>query len=636
MSRPLLSVVVPFHDVEKYIEPCLDSIAAQDVDGMEVICVADGARDGSVEAVRARAAVDPRFHLVEQPRRGPGPAKQTGVDRSSGRYLAFVNGDDIVPPGAFALMVASLEETGSDLACGNVLRLAGDRLVGSRPHRRVFRVSAPRTHIRRHPALLRDRILGNKIFRRDFWDRHGLTFPARWYEDRPVTVMAHVLAGAVDVLSEVVYHWRDHAVADPAAALRRMEPARLRDRLTAILDTAAFLDTHAPALKPSLDVESMRVDLRVVAEAVPDLAEADREAVLDLARRYLRGVAADVWREVPALTRLELRLLQNGMIEEIGRVLDVRRSTGEPVRVRPRGVLRRRWIADYPLRDDRRLPRDCHDVTEELTLDAEADRITWRRERLEAVIRVRVPGVAPADLCGGRLRLFLRQDPPAAQGPPVEGDHGSCVGEWRLTESGPTVVTADLTDVLAHGDGMREGVWRLHAELAARGLRLAATVHAPADPLGAWGPLRVGDGLWLIPAAGAGRRLKLRVRRAKAAVTACVFTPAGIAVSGWIRGSTVGEAAVLARGGEERLLSFPARLWRGTDGGVRFEAVVPVHAVGFPGGAGWRLSLQRGDDPPVPLALDITSHLSGTVGHRRFVVTRSAHCHVVLRERIEG
>src|SRR5690606_36714375 len=129
-----------------------------------------------------------------------------------------------------------------------------------------------------------------------------------------------------------------------------------------------------------------------------------------------------------------------------------------------------------------------------------------------------------------------------------------------------------LTDVLAHDNGMREGVGRLHAEQAARAQRLAATVHAPADPLGAWGPLRVGDGLWLIPAAGAGRRLKLRVRRAKAAVTACVFTPAGIAVSGWIRGSTVGAAAVLACGGEERLLSFPARLWRWTDGGVRFEA----------------------------------------------------------------
>src|SRR5690606_16304979 len=83
----------------------------------------------------------------------------------------------------------------------------------------------------------------------------------------------------------------------------------------------------------------------------------------DLARRYLRGVAADVWREVPALTRLELRLLQNGMIEEIERVLDVRRATGEPVRVRPRGGPRRRCIADYPPRDDLRLPRPCHAVT---------------------------------------------------------------------------------------------------------------------------------------------------------------------------------------------------------------------------------------------------------------------------------
>ncbi|GAA5071277.1 CDP-glycerol glycerophosphotransferase [Thermocatellispora tengchongensis] len=657
MPQPLLSVVVPYYNVEKYVGECLDSIAGQTLRDLEVICVDDGSADGSAEIVRARAAADDRITVLVQPNRGLGPARNAGVARARGRYLAFADSDDVVPPDAYATMVASLEETGSDLACGNVRRLQGDRLTQSYAHREAFRATVRRTHVREHRDLVRDRMAWNKVFRRAFWDRHGLAFPARLYEDQPVTIPAHVLARTVDVLSDVVYHWREREEGTSSITQRRLEPGNLRDRLLSVRDTAAFLAAHAPELKPLLDRESMEIDLKVAVEAMPLLAGPEREELLALARGYLDGVAAATWGDVPALTRLQLRLLQRGLIEEIAPVLayeegaDLGTTTAagavadeRRVRVRPRGLLRRRWYADYPLYGDPRLPADCHDVTGELKLAGEIDRVAWREERLVADGRIWVPGVVARDLRGARLALALRQGPPGgADGPRLP------VAAWRVSarprdgfavrDDGATIAfTADLTAALDESGEQNpavphEGLWQLHAELQARGLRLAASLKGQVgDEIYALGPLRIGDGLWLIPSIGPGRRFRLKVRQAKAAVTACAIESGRLVISGWARGPAADAATITASGSD--LMAFPARMRDDGAGGATFTAVIPLGSGDF-GEGGRRLVLQRPGGSGTPLAFDAAAHIGGTTGPRRYIVTRSGQCHLILRERTD-
>ena len=142
-----------------------------------MICVDDGSTDAGA-AVASRQDGGGRAdqpHPAGQPRRRAGP--QRGVRRASGRYLAFVDGDDMVPRRAFQRLVASLEITGSDLACGNVMRLHRNLLVPSWAHKEAFAESRNRTHITRHPLLIRDRMLWNKVYRRRFWNALGLSLP---------------------------------------------------------------------------------------------------------------------------------------------------------------------------------------------------------------------------------------------------------------------------------------------------------------------------------------------------------------------------------------------------------------------------------------------------------------------------
>src|SRR5689334_866082 len=91
--RPLLSVVVPVYDVERYLDECLASLAAQTLRDLEVVVVDDGSPDGSAAIAEAWARRDPRFRLVRQANHGLGHARNTGARHAAGTYLAFVDSD---------------------------------------------------------------------------------------------------------------------------------------------------------------------------------------------------------------------------------------------------------------------------------------------------------------------------------------------------------------------------------------------------------------------------------------------------------------------------------------------------------------------------------------------------------------
>jgi CDP-glycerol glycerophosphotransferase len=126
-----LSVVVPFHNVAEYLDACLTSLAAQtSAADTEVIMVDDGSTDDSARIAQSWADREERFSLIRQAQAGPGAARNTGVDQARGEYLAFVDGDDMVPPDAYELLLRTLARTGSDLVSGAVNRIG---TFGTRP-----------------------------------------------------------------------------------------------------------------------------------------------------------------------------------------------------------------------------------------------------------------------------------------------------------------------------------------------------------------------------------------------------------------------------------------------------------------------------------------------------------------------
>ena len=92
----MISLIVPFYNVETYLEECLDSIQNQSYTDLEVILVNDGSTDDSQAICELYCQADKRFRLINQSNQGQSVARNTGVTASRGEFIAFVDSDDII------------------------------------------------------------------------------------------------------------------------------------------------------------------------------------------------------------------------------------------------------------------------------------------------------------------------------------------------------------------------------------------------------------------------------------------------------------------------------------------------------------------------------------------------------------
>ena len=81
---PLISIIIPIFNVEKYLQQCLSAIAGQTLTDFETICVNDGATDTSPEIMDTFADQDPRFKVIHKQNAGYGAAVNTGLAKASG------------------------------------------------------------------------------------------------------------------------------------------------------------------------------------------------------------------------------------------------------------------------------------------------------------------------------------------------------------------------------------------------------------------------------------------------------------------------------------------------------------------------------------------------------------------------
>jgi len=356
-----ISAVVPAYNVEAYLEECLRSLARQTASDLQVVIVDDGSSDRSAEIAERFVQRDSRFELVRQPNAGLGAARNAGIAAAHGEYLAFVDGDDRLPPRAYELLLGTLERTGSDFATGAVHRYDGARSWPAPFLAKTFWRTRRRTHVTRFRWLISDRVAWNKLWRRRFWDAHRLRFPEGvLHEDIPVVVPAHFLAGAVDVVRRPVYLYRERADGALSITQRRTDPETLRARVAAIEQVERFLDEHGPpGARRWYDESVASDDLRYHLDALDVAGDAYRGLFLDLANAFLARAGPGVEDPLPAIQRLKWHLVRRRALPEL---LDVLRFQQTEYRRNPTVWIHGRAYGDYPFLGDPRLdiPRSVY------------------------------------------------------------------------------------------------------------------------------------------------------------------------------------------------------------------------------------------------------------------------------------
>ncbi len=103
---PLVSVIIPAYNAERFIDQCVDSVLSQTLSDIEIIVVDDGSTDATFELANAKAQIDSRLTVLSQNNLYAGTARNEGMKHATGKYLYFLDADDYITPDALSVMTS--------------------------------------------------------------------------------------------------------------------------------------------------------------------------------------------------------------------------------------------------------------------------------------------------------------------------------------------------------------------------------------------------------------------------------------------------------------------------------------------------------------------------------------------------
>ena len=209
-GQPLISVVIPVHDVQDDLPACLDSVLGQSSGEIEVIAVENGSADSSGQILDDRAGQDGRLRVRHEPALGPGRARNLGLAQAAGQYVWFVDADDVLPPGSIPAAADQLRHGRPDvLVVDFELLYPGGRTAAAPGGSALRGAPAGSFTMAQHPGLINHTMTAwSKIIRREFLTSNAISFPAGIHEDIPVTCAVLLGAERISVLDRVCYRYR--------------------------------------------------------------------------------------------------------------------------------------------------------------------------------------------------------------------------------------------------------------------------------------------------------------------------------------------------------------------------------------------------------------------------------------------
>jgi len=217
MKDPVVSLIVPAFNSERYLLEALSSFAAQDFkESYEVIVIIDPSTDQTVEIATSFAKTHQNFRIIQnEPKLGLGRSRLKAISKAQGEYIAFADADDVLSTGALRTFVDAMRQTGAD--CVNcsfkVLRSKDDG--AEEKHNNLFVLQKVLTREQAVSEYLADRrirgFLWTKMYKRSVLNSRPiitLNEPQDMFEDAAVnfTFIAH--CEKVAVIKDPLYFYR--------------------------------------------------------------------------------------------------------------------------------------------------------------------------------------------------------------------------------------------------------------------------------------------------------------------------------------------------------------------------------------------------------------------------------------------
>jgi len=249
-SRPMVSVVVPMYNTEKYVGECIQSVLDQTLDDLELLIVDDGSGDGSVSLAEQLASSNERVRLLFHPDRrnmGVSRTRQLGVTEARGRYIAFLDADDAFEPDKLQRQVDAMRDRPDCVMCHTAAKVTAesdDPIVASL--QRHFGDLAPeemeyRFHQRRDSLDMNRICLSSILVKAEVLRQTNFSFPQLFqHEDWTLFVLLS-LKGSFLFMPEALTQYRVHAAASQTR-VRENPLTMMYSRIEFLLSVMAFAE----------------------------------------------------------------------------------------------------------------------------------------------------------------------------------------------------------------------------------------------------------------------------------------------------------------------------------------------------------------------------------------------------------
>lgn len=312
-----ISVIMPMYNVEvEYLKASIESLLAQTKkEGVELIIADDGSTNGCEKIADEYAIKYKNIRVIHLKNRGAGPARNAAIKNAKGKYLSFLDADDLMVSDALEKMFNRTEHDHSEMAMINAIRFDSNKESQAGIHRAAFRNLEGVTNVSKSPQLIYDTTSCNKLIRRDYWEKNLFEYPpTSLYEDIPVMTRAILRAKKVSVIRSIGYKWRFRELESASTTQKRQDVENLRGRLTILrdLDKMYAEEVNDENILFEKQIKALRIDLKIYAHACIDMERSKAEIYMREMSSYIRENISD---EAMQMINLVDRAMYEAMLQ---------------------------------------------------------------------------------------------------------------------------------------------------------------------------------------------------------------------------------------------------------------------------------------------------------------------------------
>ena len=286
--EPLVSIIIPVYNVRPYLCEALDSVLSQTYRNLEILIIDDGSNDGSETVCDEYAERDARITVIHQENKGLSSARNVGLNRMRGEFVAFLDPDDAFHPDMIRSLLEAMRRTGAEMAaCGIIICYAFHRMEEKRGSAREEYLQEEVFEKRMALAALAEGRISfsvwNKLYKAELWN--AVRFPdGHVYED--VCTQIRIIGMADHVVTvpgcPVRYRIRPGSITQTQSAQNVRDLLRAREQIEDYVEQNTP-EIFAPGIFRRVQNETVREMVTVwtrAAKSAPEYADNIRREIL--------------------------------------------------------------------------------------------------------------------------------------------------------------------------------------------------------------------------------------------------------------------------------------------------------------------------------------------------------------------